>query len=135
MTIDEANAICAGTLAGTLGMTITELGPDRIRARLEVGPALLAPNGYLHGSAVTTLAETACGFGTAMRLPPDRRSRFTTLEMSCNFVGTALDGWITCEATACHVGRTTQVWDARVAREQDDRTIALFRLTQLLLAD
>lgn len=135
VTVDQANALCDGTLAGLIGMRFTSLEAGRITAHLEVRPDLLAPNGYLHGSTVIALAETACGFGTAGSLPAERRSRFATIELSCNFLGTARDGWIACEATSAHAGRTTQVWDARVVRESDQVPIALLRLTQLLLAD
>lgn len=134
MTVDQANAVCEGTFAGLIGMSFTSIEASRVTARLQVRADLLAPNGYLHGSAVTALAETACGFGTALALPPEHRSRFATIDLSCNFIGTARDGWIACEAKCPHAGRTTQVWDARVWREADDRPIALFRLTQLLLA-
>lgn len=133
MTPQEADALCTGTLPGLIGMSFTALEPGRVTARLEVRPDLLALNGYLHGSTVTALAETACGYGTALGLPPDRRDRFATIDLSCSFTGTARDGWIACEATCPHAGRTTQVWDARVWRESDGRAIALFRLTQLLL--
>ncbi len=135
MTVDQANALCEGTLSGLIGMSLTSLAAERVTARLEVGPDLLAPNGYLHGSAVMALAETACGFGTTLSLTPERRGRFATIDLTCSFIGTALDGWIACEATCPHAGRTTQVWDARVWRESDGRPIALFRLTQLLLGD
>ena len=135
MTVDQANALCEGTLGGLIGMSFTSLDPGQVTARLEVRSDLLAPNGYLHGSAVVALAETACGFGTALALPPDQRSRFATIDLSCNFLGTAREGWIACEATCPHAGRTTQVWDARVWREGDGRAIALLRLTQLLLAE
>jgi 1,4-dihydroxy-2-naphthoyl-CoA hydrolase len=135
MTVDEANALCVGTFAERIGMTFTGLEATRVTARLEVRPDLFAPNGYLHGSCVTALAETACGVGTTVSLPADRRGRFTTIDLSCNFIGTAREGWIACEATTSHAGRTTQVWDARVWREADERPIALFRLTQLLLAN
>jgi len=134
VTVDEANALCEGTMAGLIGFRLLEVDGTRALARLEVRPDLLAPNGYLHGSTVTALAETACGFGTAMSLPAERRSRFTTINLQCNFVGTALDGWVACEATVSHAGQTTQVWDARVWREGDGRTVALFRCTQLLLS-
>lgn len=135
MTVDQANALCEGTLAGMIGMSFTSLEAGRVTARLEVLPALFAPNGYLHGSVITALAETSCGFGTALALPPGQRSRFATIDLSCNFIGTARQGWIACEATCPHAGRTTQVWDARVWREEDGRPIALFRLTQLLLVE
>ncbi len=38
-----------------------------------------------------------------------------------------------CVATAQHLGRTTQVWDAVVTDESNGRRIALFRCTQLVL--
>ncbi len=135
MTPEEAGALCAGTLAGLIGMSFTGLDPERVTARLEVRLDLLAPNGYLHGSSVIALAETACGFGTAVSLPPERRDRFATIDLTCNFVGTAPTGWIACAATRAHGGRTIQVWDARVWREADDRPIALLRVTQLLLGN
>ena len=124
-----------GTLPGLIGVAFTALEPGRVTARLEVRPDLLALNGYLHGSTVTALTETACGFGTALTRPLDLRDRFATIDLSCSFIGTARDGWIACEATCPHAGQTTQVWDARVWRESDGRAIALFRLTQLLLGE
>ena len=135
MTLDDANAVCARTFGGLIGMSFTILEEGHVAARLEVRPELLAPNGYLHGSTITGLAETCCGFGTAFSLAPDRRSRFATIDLACSFIGTARDGWIACEATCPHAGRTTQLWDARIWRESDGRQIALFRLTQLLLSD
>ncbi|MGE5087915.1 MAG: PaaI family thioesterase, partial [Candidatus Levyibacteriota bacterium] len=38
-----------------------------------------------------------------------------------------------CTARAVHLGRTTQVWDATVTRKGDERPIALFRCTQMVL--
>lgn len=133
MTLDEANALCAGSMAELIGFRLTLLEPGLVRARIEARPELMAPNGYLHGSSVTALAETACGFGTALSLGAERRSRFATIDLSCNFVGTAREGAVACEARLAHGGRSTQVWDARVTREGDGGAIALFRCTQLLL--
>jgi 1,4-dihydroxy-2-naphthoyl-CoA hydrolase len=36
-------------------------------------------------------------------------------------------------ATAAHLGKTTQVWDAVVAHRETGRTLALFRCTQMVL--
>ncbi len=133
MDLERANALCRGTLPGLIGVEFTAVGPGRVAARLELRPDLLAPNGYLHGSTVTALAETACGFGTACALGLGEAAGFASVDLTCNFVGTARDGVILCEATCAHAGRTTHVWDARVFREVDGRTIALFRCTQLIL--
>ena len=58
---------------------------------------------------------------------------FTTIELKTNFLGTAREGEIVCVATMAHGGRTTQVWDAQVRRGSDERIIALFRCTELIL--
>ena len=60
-------------------------------------------------------------------------SGFTTVELKSNHLGTALDGTIECVATAAHLGRTTQVWDAVVTHRESGKTIALFRCTQMVL--
>jgi uncharacterized protein (TIGR00369 family) len=100
--------------------------------RLALRPEHLAPNGYLHGAVVVALADTACGYGTASHLPQGASS-FTTVELKTNYLGTARDGAIVCEATPAHMGRSTQVWDAVVRDEAKDQRIALFRCTQLIL--
>lgn len=91
-----------------------------------------APNGYLHAATVVALADTSCGYGCRIALPPGSPG-FTTLELKANFIGTAQQGGIVCEARLVHGGRSTQVWDATVSDEVSGRPIALFRCTQLVL--
>jgi uncharacterized protein (TIGR00369 family) len=109
------------------------LEDGRIVLRLPVRQDLLAPNGYLHAGTVVTLADTACGYGCFASLP-EGGTGFTTIELKTNFLGTAHEGTLECEAVRVHGGRTTQVWDATV-RRHDGKTVALFRCTQLLLYD
>ncbi len=132
MTPDEATAICRGRFPELVGVEFLALEKGRVDLRAGVHDGLLAPNGYLHGGAVTALADTACGFGAAMTLDDDPMA-FATINLQCSFIGTARSGVVRCEARLAHGGRTTQVWDAEVLRE-DGRVIALFRCTQLLLA-
>src|SRR5918911_4816588 len=131
MTVEEANGLIAGRLPGLLGMAFTHVERGRMRARLEIRPDSVAPNGYLHAAAVVALADTACGIGCVAALP-EGASSFTTVELKANYVGTAREGALACEAELVHGGRTTQVWDARVTREGDGRLVALFRCTQPL---
>jgi 1,4-dihydroxy-2-naphthoyl-CoA hydrolase len=98
---------------------------------MPVQQKLLAPNGYLHAASVIALADSACGFGTYFDLP--EAFGFTTIELKSNFLGTSKSGVLTCEARRMHHGKSTQVWDATVHAEQE-RTIALFRCTQMILA-
>lgn len=121
-----------GYFPGHMGIEVQALAPGRVYARMAVQPHLLAPNGFLHAAAVIALADTACGYGTIAHLPDGAKS-FTTIELKSNFLGTATDGYIVCEARGEHLGKTTQVWDATVTDEASGRKIALFRCTQMIL--
>jgi hypothetical protein len=64
---------------------------------------------------------------------PKGATGFATAELNANFIGTAREGGVTCNARLVHGGRTTQLWDAEVKEERIGKTIALFRCTQILL--
>jgi uncharacterized protein (TIGR00369 family) len=131
VTLADLNAAGAAYLPGHLGVEVETFEAGRVTSRLAVGPHHLAPNGYLHAAAIIALADTSCGYGSILSLP-EGATGFTTIELKTNFLRTALEGTITCEATLVHGGRTTQIWDATV-KAPDGRPMALFRCTQLLL--
>ncbi len=122
----------AGYLPDHLGHDWVEIKPGFVRGRFYIAKHHVAPNGYLHAAAVVALADTACAYGCIASLPDG--AGFTTAELKTNFIGTALDGGISCEARLVHGGRTTQVWDAEVKSEVSGKTIALFRCTQVILS-
>ena len=131
-TAAEFNAASYGTLPGLIGVEVVAVEGTRVTSRLPVRSELMAPIGYLHAATVVVLADTTAGYGTWANLP-EGASGFTTIELKTNFIGTAREGVVGCEATLVHGGRSTQVWDARVITEATGKTIALFRCTQLIL--
>ena len=131
-TPDHFNQRGIGKLPGLLGIVISHVGPSEVRSELALRGELMAPNGFLHAGSVVTLADTSAGYGCVAHLP-EQATGFTTLELKSNHLGTALDGTIDCVATAVHLGRTTQVWDATVTHRETGKTIALFRCTQMVL--
>jgi 1,4-dihydroxy-2-naphthoyl-CoA hydrolase len=131
MELDELRRAGTELLPGYLGVEILGGAAGALRAQLEVEPRHLAPNGFLHAAAVVALADTACGYGCMLSLP-EGATGFTTIELKTNFLRTARDGTIGCEARLVHGGRTTQIWDATVG-DETGRPMALFRCTQLLL--
>jgi 1,4-dihydroxy-2-naphthoyl-CoA hydrolase len=120
-----------GRYPGLLGIEIDAIEHGRVRMRLRLRDELLAPNGYLHAGVVVGLADSACGYGCIASLPEGAYG-FTTVELKTNFLGTALEGTLSCASELVHGGRTTQVWDATVTN-QAGKKLALFRCTQLLL--
>lgn len=119
-------------LPGYLGVEMTALAEGTLSARMAVKRLHVAPNEFLHAASVVALADTTCGYATLAHLP-DGATSFTTIELKSNFLGTVREGAVACVATAQHLGRTTQVWDAVVTDEATGRKIALFRCTQMIL--
>lgn len=125
------NARGVGHLPGLLGLELVELESGWASSRLPLRTELLAPNGYLHAGSVVALADTTCGYATMAHLPKGATS-FTTIELKSNHLGTLTEGTVLCYASAQHLGRTTQVWDA-VVTDEGGRKLALFRCTQMIL--
>lgn len=132
LTPEYFNQFGAAGLPGLLGIVVAHVGASEVRAMLPVTAQLMAPNGFLHAGSVVALADTAAGYGCLAHLP-EGATGFTTIELKSNHLGTARDGTLLCTATAAHLGRTTQVWDAVVMHEASGRTLALFRCTQMVL--
>jgi uncharacterized protein (TIGR00369 family) len=132
MTSDAFNQLGQTFLPGLLGIVVNEIGENFLTAEFTITPSHLAPNGYLHAGSVVTLADTACGYACIAHLPQGASS-FTTIELKSNFIGTAREGVVECEAKAVHAGRNTQVWDALVRHRDSDKLIATFRCTQMIL--
>ena len=132
LTPEEFNQRGAGRLPEHIGVVIKQIGKGEVRAELAIQSFNIAPNGFLHAGTVVTLADTACGCGCGANLP-DGASGYTTIELKSNHLGTAREGNIDCVGTAAHLGRTTQVWDAKVIHRETGKTIALFRCTQMVL--
>lgn len=120
-------------LPGLLGLEITACTAERVTGRIPITPPLIAGTGFLWAPVVIALADTLCAYGAGENMPPGARS-FTTVELKTNFLGTAgIGATIVGEATPVHRGRTTQVWDAVVRAEGQEKPLALFRCTQMIL--
>ncbi len=132
VTPENLNRDSRESLPGFLGVEMLELRQGVMRSRMAIRPLHGAINGFLHAGSVVTLADTTCGNATIAHLPAGASS-FTTIELKSNHLGTVRDGAVACTATAQHLGRTTQVWDAVVTDEATGKAIALFRCTQMIL--
>jgi uncharacterized protein (TIGR00369 family) len=132
VTVDSLNRMGGEYLPGYLGVEMTSVAQGALASRMEVKKLHVAPNEFLHAASVVALADTTCGYATIAHLPQGAAS-FTTIELKSNFLGTVREGSVACTATAQHLGRTTQVWDAVVSDEATGKKIALFRCTQMIL--
>ena len=129
---DAYQARTEGYLPGLFGLELITVEHGLVEGRIDLRSEFMAPNDFLHAGTVVTLADSCCGLGSMASLT-EGAAGFTTIELKTNFVATATEGALRCVADLVHGGGRTQVWDAQVRREADDRVIALFRCTQFLL--
>jgi uncharacterized protein (TIGR00369 family) len=105
------------TLLATLGIEVVEATKERVVARMPVGPRVHQPFGLLHGGASLALAETAVSIGAWHNV--DQAKEFAVgLEINANHIRAVRDGHVTATATPLHVGRRTQVWEARIVDDK-----------------
>lgn len=132
ITIEFLKEMGKGYLPEFMGVEILSIEEEKMTSRLSIKPHHIAPNGFLHAATVIALADTTCGYASFAHLPEGAES-LCTIELKSNHLGTAREGAIFCVATAVHLGRNTQVWDAEVSDEKTGKVIALFRCTQMNL--
>ena len=116
---------------GLMGVTLTELAPDRVVATMQVRPDLCTSGGILHGGAYMAFADTLGAVGTVLNLPAGKRT--TTTDSSTKFIASAKVGTLaTAECLALHCGRSTMVWQTTV-RNADGKLCAVVTQTQLVI--
>jgi 1,4-dihydroxy-2-naphthoyl-CoA hydrolase len=130
LSTEEIERITKNTLVRHLGIQVTEVGDDYLKATMPVDHRTHQPMGILHGGASVALAETIGSLGAQMCAEP---GYFVVgLEINANHIRGVRTGFVTGVATPVHVGRSTQVWSIRIFDEQD-KTVCISRLTMSVL--
>ena len=119
------------TMVGHLGIEITEMGDDYLKARMPVDQRTHQPYGLLHGGASVTLAETLGSLGAAMCVDP-QRYQVVGLEINANHERGVREGWVTGVARPLHRGRTTQLWEIKIT-DAADKLVCISRITIAVL--
>jgi 1,4-dihydroxy-2-naphthoyl-CoA hydrolase len=116
---------------GVLGIQLSEVGPERVVASMQVRPELCTTGSVLHGGALMAFADTLGAVATFANLP--KGARTTTIESKTNFLGAAPSGSrVVGECTPFHRGRTTMVWQTLV-RSEAGKLCAVITQTQMVL--
>lgn len=129
--VNDLNQYQQQTLVTHLGIRYTEVGEDYLKATMPVDARTKQPAGILHGGASAALAETLGSTGA--NLVVDRTKTLCVgLELNCNHVRAMREGQVTGTARPLHIGKSTQVWEIRIADDQD-RLVCVSRITMAVL--
>jgi len=102
----------------TLGATLENVTGGRVAIRLPPGDALGQQHGYLHGGALISVLDSACGYAALSVAPDDHE--VLTAELKVNLLAPA-SGAIVARGRVVRAGRTISVCqgDAYDAEDQD----------------
>jgi 1,4-dihydroxy-2-naphthoyl-CoA hydrolase len=131
VTPEALERLSRGTFADRIGIRITEIGPDYLRATLQVTPAVHQPYGVLHGGASVALAETVGSVAANLCIDGERLQCFGQ-EINANHVRAVASGLITATARPYHIGSRSHVWSIEI-RDQADRLVCISRLTMAIV--
>lgn len=82
----------SGGFADLVGYRLTRWEEDLAEGRLDLDQRHLNRQGLLHGGVMTTLLDAILGYCGIYTAIPDRSRRALTLNLTCNFVGSAKPG-------------------------------------------
>ena len=123
----ELTAIGSKSLPGYLGIIVTEVGEDFLRATMPVNAHTHQPFGLLHGGASVTLAETLGSMGSVMCID-NERFMAVGQEINANHIRGMAAGLVTATARPWHLGRSSHVWHIEL-RNEDEKLVCVSRLT------
>ena len=130
-TVEALQALSRNTLAGTIGIRVSEIGPDYVRATMPVNATTHQPMGVLHGGASVALAETVGSLAANLCVDPER---FVCLgqEINANHLRPVSSGLVTATARPYHIGTRSQVWHVEIHDERN-RLVCVSRLTMAVV--
>jgi uncharacterized protein (TIGR00369 family) len=116
--IEDCNKIDAGmhgkgTLSQTIGIKISEIGDDYLKATMPATPAIHNPIGIVHGGANVALAETVASYAANFAVDFERYY-CVGQEINANHLKASRDGLLTATARAVHLGKRSSVWQVHI---------------------
>jgi 1,4-dihydroxy-2-naphthoyl-CoA hydrolase len=119
------------SLSGHLGIRITEIGPDFLRATMPVNEHTRQPFGVLHGGASVALAETTGSLASTMCVDMERWMCLGQ-DINANHLRAVSSGTVTATARPFHLGARSHVWHIEI-RDEQDRLVCVSRLTMAVV--
>jgi len=124
--LEAINAASEGRANDVLGIHITEIGDDFVRAELQVEPRTHQPFRLLHGGVSCVLAESLGS--VAGSLACDEGYTIVGVDINATHMNSVRSGRVIGTARPLKLGRRMQFWAIEIATE-DGRPVCAARLT------
>ncbi len=130
--IAEIHARQPDTVNGLLGIRITEIGDDVVRAEMPVDGRHVQPFGILHGGVSVVLAETIGSLASVLCCEEGQGA--VGLDIQANHLVPVPKGdAVLAECRPVRLGRTIHVWNIDMRRKSDGKLNCVARLTTSII--
>lgn len=119
-------------LMATLGATLIKVAPGLVEIAIHPAPAISQQHGFVHGGAVSAIADSAAGYAALSLMPPDRG--VLTTEFKINLVAPAAGDRIIARGRVIKAGRTLTLAQTEVFAESGGQKKLIALLTATMMA-
>jgi 1,4-dihydroxy-2-naphthoyl-CoA hydrolase len=109
------------TLADSLHIRVTEIGPDFIKGTMPVDGRTKQPFGLLHGGASVALAETLGSIASWLVVNTELFIG-VGIEINANHVKAATSGFVTGICKPVHIKGRNHIWEIRIYNDASELT-------------
>ncbi len=131
LSVENVNDLCRNSLIDHLGIKITEMSENTVKATMPVDNRTKQPMGLLHGGAVMALAETVGSLGSYNLVDPLKYD-VVGIEVNGNHIGNTKNSFVYAVARLIHHGRITHVWSVDIF-DGEDTPISVCRITNMVV--
>lgn len=107
-----------------VGMEFTEVGPERVVARIEAHPRHHQPYGILHGGVYCSIVEGVASYGAGNLARLSGQVGVVGVSNSTDFLRSHSEGELVATGTPIHHGKSTQLWSVEIRRSSDQKLVS-----------
>lgn len=112
------------TYVGHTGIELTGATADLAEGRLTIDENHHQPYGVVHGGVYCTMVETLASAGAAVWAMEQGMAGAVGVSNKTDFIRATAEGVLLGKATPIHRGRTQQLWQVDIVREEDGKLAA-----------
>ena len=112
------------TFVGLTGIELTDASSESCSGRVVINENHHQPYGVVHGGVYSTLVETLASTGAAIWAMENGMAGCVGVANQTDFIRATREGVLVGSATPIHRGRTQQLWQVVVVRDDDGKLAA-----------
>ena len=116
------NRMHQGNMAGHIGIEVTAIGRDFVRASMPVDERTKQPMGLLHGGASVVLAETLSSVASFLLVSGAPGARVVGLVINATHIKKATSGQVHGVCRPLRLGRTVHFWQIDIFDDEGEQT-------------